>query len=50
MPKKHTFCEQKFGFRKERSTGNALHCVRRILDTAESTQTTAYMLLLDWEK
>ena len=32
------------------STANALHMVRRIINTGESTQTNAYLLLLDWEK
>ena len=39
-----------FGFRNERSTANALHMVRRMINTGESTQTNAYLLLLDWEK
>ena len=39
-----------FGFRKERSTAQALHIIRRDMATAASTQTNAYLLLLDWEK
>ena len=39
-----------FGFRKHRGTADALHCVRRIIDKGEMTNTKTLMVLLDWEK
>ena len=39
-----------FGFRRNRSTADAIHCVRRIVDKGESTGTPTILVLLDWEK
>ena len=39
-----------FGFRKNKSTNNALFLVRRLIDIGERSQTKVYMILLDWEK
>ena len=42
--------ETQYGFRKSRSTAQAIHVVRRIADFAEIGGTEMNMLLLDWEK
>ena len=42
--------ETQYGFRKSRSTAQAIHVVRRIADYAEMGCTEMNMLLLDWEK
>ena len=42
--------EIQYGFRKSRSTAQAIHVVRRIADYAEIGGTEINMLLLDWEK
>ena len=39
-----------FGFRKDRSTSDAIHCVRRIAEHGEQTKTPTHMVLLDWAK
>ena len=39
-----------YGFRKHRSTADAIQCIRRIAEFGEQTQTKAIMVLLDWEK
>ena len=39
-----------FGFRQNRGTADAIHCIRRIVDKGESTSTPTILLLLDWEK
>ena len=39
-----------FGFRQNRGTADAIHCIRRIVDKGESTRTPTILLLLDWEK
>ena len=39
-----------FGFRKDRSTGDAIHMVRRAAEHGEQTKTQTHMVLLDWEK
>jgi len=39
-----------FGFRKERSTADALMAIRRLMDKGEATQTPVHLILLDWEK
>jgi hypothetical protein len=39
-----------FGFRKDKSTGDAIHLIRRIIEFGESTQNELYLVLLDWEK
>ena len=39
-----------FGFRKNRSTADAIHCVRRIAEHGEQTKTPTHMVLLDWAK
>ena len=42
--------ETQYGFRKARSTAQAIHVVRRIADYAEIEGSEINMLLLDWEK
>ena len=42
--------ETQYGFRKSRSTAQAIHVVRRIADYAEIEGSDMNMLLLDWEK
>jgi len=39
-----------FGFRKNRSTADAIHCIRRTAETGEQTNTQTHMVLLDWAK
>ena len=39
-----------YGFRKERGTRQAIHCIRRILDRGEASQEKILLVLLDWEK
>ena len=39
-----------YGFRANRSTADALHCVRRVIDVGESTGRKTLLVLLDWEK
>jgi hypothetical protein len=39
-----------FGFRKNRSTAQALQCIRRVADHGEQTNTKTIMLLLGWEE
>ena len=39
-----------FGFRKGKSTTNALICIRRVLEVAEATQQKVFLTFLDWEK
>ena len=39
-----------FGFRKNKSTGQAIHCIRRLQEYAESGHDKLKIVLLDWEK
>ena len=39
-----------YGFRKARSTQQAIHIIRRILEAGESSTNKILMVLLDWEK
>ena len=39
-----------YGFRKDRSTADAIHLIRRIIEYGESTNNKLHLLLLDWEK
>ena len=39
-----------FGFRRKRSTADAILCIRRIIDKGEMTQSKTLLVLLDWEK
>jgi len=39
-----------YGFRKDKSTGDAIHLVRRVIEYGESTKNQLHLLLLDWEK
>ena len=39
-----------FGFRKDRSTADAIHCIRRAAEHGEQTQKQAHFVLLDWAK
>ena len=38
------------GFRKHRSTTQAIHCVRRTMEKAEREGSALHIVLLDWEK
>merc|ERR1712086_896076 len=40
----------RYGFRRGRSTINAVHAIRRIMDRAERTGEELNIILLDWEK
>ena len=43
--------QTQYGFRKNKSTANAIFLVRRLIDNAErSNKQELHMLLLDWEK
>ena len=46
----HHLQKTQFGFRKNRSTADALHCIRRVIDKGEMTNTKTLLVLLDWEK
>lgn len=49
----HTPTETQYGFRKKRSTAQAIHIIRRIIDTAcraHGDLARLNMVLLDWEK
>jgi len=39
-----------YGFRKDRSTPDAIHLIRRVIEYGESTNNKLHLLLLDWEK
>ena len=39
-----------YGFRKNKGTAEAIHCIRRIIEQAEQTGAKTILLLLDWEK
>ena len=39
-----------YGFRKDRSTADAIQLIRRIIGYGESTNNRLHLLLLDWEK
>ena len=39
-----------FGFRKDKSTGDEIHLIRRVIKISESTQNHLHLVLLDWEK
>ena len=39
-----------YGFRKDKSTAQAIHIIRRILDTGERAGIGINVVLLDWEK
>ena len=39
-----------YGFRKNKSTIQAIHCIRRLMDRAERTGEPLHTVLLDWEK
>ena len=39
-----------FGSRKDKSTGDAIHIVRRVAEQGEQARTQIHMVLLDWEK
>ena len=39
-----------FGFRKHRSTSDAIHAIRRLMDYSEITGRESIFLFLDWEK
>eukprot|EP00975_Prorocentrum_lima_P017444 3684914-Prorocentrum_lima.AAC.1 len=38
-----------YGFSKNKSTSQALACIRRIADQGERTGDPVYLLLLDWK-
>ena len=39
-----------FGFRKDKSTADALHCIRRIMENATQTKDKTILVLIDWRK
>ena len=39
-----------FGFRKDKSTGDAIQLVRRVAEHGQGTHNKLHMVLLDWEK
>ena len=39
-----------FGFRKGKSTAEALFCVRRLTDVVEQGHENLFLVFLDWEK
>ena len=39
-----------YGFRAKKSTANAVHYVRRVMEKGEKTNTKTLLVLLDWEK
>ena len=39
-----------YGFRKNGSTADAIHLIRRVIEYGESTNNKSHSLLLDWEK
>ena len=42
--------DTQYGFRSGRSTSQPIHVVRRLLERAERTESSLYVLLLDWKK
>ena len=46
----HKLQDTQFGFRKDRSTADAIHCVRNVLTHARATKSDDILVLLDWEK
>ena len=39
-----------YGFRKDKSTADAIHLIRRVIEYGASTSNQLHLLLLDWEK
>ena len=39
-----------FGFRKDKSTADAIQIIRRVAEHGQGTKNTLHMVLLDWEK
>ena len=46
----HHMHNTQYGFRKAKSTQQAIHIIRRILEAGESTTNKIILVLLDWEK
>ena len=46
----HVLQRTQYGFRKNRSTREALYNIRRVITAGESTKTKTFLLLLDWAK
>ena len=46
----HKLRHTQFGFRKNRSTSQPIHIVRRLIEQAERKNESLYSLFLDWEK
>lgn len=46
----HDVADTQYGFRKGRSTSNAIACIRRLFDRAEATKDPLCVTFLDWEK
>ena len=42
--------EMQYGFRKNRGTSDAIHCIRRIQEYEEQDYGKCILVLLDWEK
>ena len=43
-------CKAQYGFRKDKSTADAIHLIRRIAEHGQQTSNKLHMVLLDWEK
>ena len=46
----HKLRPTQYGFRKNRSTSQPIHIIRRLLEKAERKGESLYILFLDWEK
>ena len=46
----HLLQRTQYGFRKNRSTKEALYNIRRVITAGESTKIKTFLLLLDWAK
>ena len=46
----HALQKTQYGFRANRSTGDAIQLIRRVLEMGARTHNKVIMILLDWEK
>ena len=46
----HELQTTQYGFRQKRSTTQAIHCIRRLMERAERTGHPLGVILLDWDK
>ena len=42
--------QTQYGFRKKKSTAQAIHIIRRLIEAGERADQRLYLMLLDWEK